>query len=111
MSSPILPITDPFGPPTATGGDVADLSAFVSGLDACERALTIEATRGGPPADVLDDILAAGARYDELRRAGLEMVFTDAADGRAVVELLDGSGQPRELTIVEAFEIAAGAAE
>lgn len=112
MSSPILPITDPFGPPTANGGDVVDLSAFVAGLDVCERALTIEATRGRPPAALLDEMLAAGSRHEELRRTGIEMVFTESADGRTVVELIDGAGQTlRAVTVAEAFEISAGSAE
>ena len=111
MSSPILPISD--SPrPSAAGppGETGDVAAFMSELTAGERALAIEASRGGPPPEVLESMAAAGRIHEELRQSGYELAFTGPIHGRPVeVELRDGAGRTvRKPSLAEALEIVAG---
>jgi hypothetical protein len=113
MSSPILPIQVPFGQPRpteSTKGAATNVEAFVSELSASDRALTIAADRGGgPPAEVLDQISAAGRISDKLRENGTYLRFSTGREGRVAIELLDTkSNTVSKLSIAETLEIAAG---
>jgi hypothetical protein len=118
MSSPILPIWGPSGPPghsasapTADGG-ASDGGAFLAALAASERMPTIEASRGGPPPEVLDQIAAAAGRNEQLRASGRELRFcADEQSGRVTIELRDRqAGTARTISAAEALDIAAGKA-
>jgi len=113
MSSPIMPTEGPSGPATvkpAAGVVADDIGAFVSALAASEGALAIDASRTGPPRQVLDEIAAAGRTHDRLRESGYQVRFLAAAPGgRPTIELHDGAGDvARTLSAGEAMEIAGG---
>lgn len=113
MSSPILPIQAHFGlsGPIESAKDAdADVEAFVSELSASDRALTIAADRGGPPAEVLDQIAAAGRIGEQLRENGTHLRFTSTGRGqRVAIELLDTKNNTvSKLSIADTLKIAAG---
>jgi hypothetical protein len=112
MSSPILPIQVPFGQPGPTGSAKeagANAEAFVSELSASDRVLTIAADRGGPPAEVLDQISAASRISEKLRENGTHLRFSTGREGRVAIELLDTkSNTVSKLSIAETLEIALG---
>lgn len=112
MSSPMLPITGPSGPPNltpATGADDADPASFMSELDRAGRGPRIDAARIGPPQEALDEIATAAELYDELRRAGYEVRFADKPSGQpSAIELRDPDGNVRRLSAAEAIDVAAG---
>ncbi len=114
MSSPISPITGPLGPshlssPAASGA--GDLTALLCELGSDERGFTIDAGRGGPPPEVLEQMAEAYELWGRLRRRGLEVRFSLEQEGRPVIELRDGKdGTVRRLTIDEAMAIATGEA-
>jgi hypothetical protein len=111
MSSPILPIQGPSGPrcadcATTVADDVDDL---LTRLNADGRALSIAVVRVGPPAEVLEQIAAAGAIEQRMRAAGQRVRFVPAAPGeRTQAEIHDRDGSVRPLTLSEACELAAG---
>ena len=112
MSSPILP-EGPSGPPVPTpvapaGAD--GVRQFVAALAADDPALQIEAARGGPPAEVLAQMAAAGLIGEELRASGHELRFCTPGPGERVrIELADGAGRTvRSVSATEAVELAAG---
>jgi hypothetical protein len=113
MSSPILPINGPLGllrvAPSA-GAGAEDIGAFVSELTAGEATLALAASRGGPPAEVLDQIAAAGRIEEQLREGGHQLRFSAAAQGERIrIEIHDHEGNPvRTLSTAEALELAAG---
>jgi hypothetical protein len=113
MSSPSLPIKSPSGPSTVTpspssGAD--DVGAFLFELAASADSLAVDATRGGPPPEVLDQIAAAGAIVERLRASGHRLRFTaESPDGRTTIEIHDREGNAvRTLSTAEALEMAAG---
>jgi len=113
MSSPILPITDLTGRPTdirqgPTSAD--DLGAIVAALSRGEFPLTLIASRGGPPPELLEQIAAAGRIEQQLREDGHQLRFSRAASGeRTKIELVDRDGNAmRSLSTAEALELAAG---
>jgi hypothetical protein len=120
MSLPILPTEVPLGrpgPPESARDLDSDTSveAFVSELSASDRALTIAAGRGsapadgGPPAEVLDQIVAAGRISEKLSEDGTHVRFSTGRDQRVAVELLDTkSDTVSKLSIAETLELAAG---
>jgi hypothetical protein len=112
MSSPILPIQGHFGlagPTESTKGASADVGAFVSELSASDRVLAIAAARGGPPAEVLDQIAVAGRISGQLRENGTHLRFSAGPEERVTVELLDTKNNTvSKLSITETLEIAAG---
>jgi hypothetical protein len=112
MSSPILPIESPLGPPrvTSPAAGAEDIGAFVSELTASETTLALAASRGGPPPEVLDQIAAAGRVDERLREGGHRLRFTPAQPGeRTRIELCDREGNAvRTLSTAEALEMAAG---
>lgn len=83
MSSPILPVQSP------------------------ARQLSLSVARGGPPLEVLDQILAAGEVAEELRESGYELRFLRSARGRTRIELHDAAGSTvSTLSTAEAVELA-----
>jgi hypothetical protein len=113
MSSPILPITDLSGYPTDTPqAPIAaeDIGGIVSALSAGEYPLTLIASRGGPPPELLEQIAVAGALEEQLRESGRQLRFTPLAGGeRTRIELVDCDGNAmRTLSTAEALEMAAG---
>ncbi|HYM55142.1 MAG TPA: hypothetical protein VES97_07245 [Solirubrobacteraceae bacterium] len=88
------------------GGDHA---AFASEL-AATGALGIEASRGTPPPEVLEQMAQADRINDLLHEGGRELRFSLGGDGgRVTIELLGGDGGPvRRLTAGEALDIATG---
>jgi hypothetical protein len=110
MSSPIQPISGRAEAPAqssfpaATVGEAGD---FLSQLTAVQR---IEASRGTPPHEVLDQIAAAADVHDRLRAGGAELRFErTASGGRVRIDLHSaGPGTPRTISAAEALEILAG---
>ena len=83
MSSPILRIQGPSG--------------------------SIEAFRGGPPPDVLEQIALAGGVEERLRESGRQLRFFPAGRGESTaIEIHDPERGVRSLSVAEAVEIAAG---
>lgn len=111
MNSPIMPVDGPSDlpsfTPSATSGDVA---AFVAALAVGESALAIEAARGGPPPEVLDQIATAGRIEETLRASGQQLRFSCAAPGeRTRIEVDERGGDAvRTLSVAEALDIATG---
>ena len=110
MSSPIMPIRDPRAPSkpmSAAPTDAPDMAAFVAELAASERSLRIEATRSGPPPEVLEQMAAAGRIGEQMRERGQDVRFSFSETGRVKVELDDGNAL-RTLSTAEVFDLAAG---
>lgn len=112
MSSPIVPLQGPTGPPdlTSSARNVhAEMDLFESQLAAAAQALGIEAGDAGPPPKVLDEMAAAGRISRQLSESGHELRFLDGSQGRVTVELADSEGNTvRTMKIAEALQIAAG---
>jgi hypothetical protein len=113
MSSPILPITDLTGRPTDTpqaSTSAEDIGVVVSALSVGEFPLTLIASRGGPPPELLEQIAVAGAIEEQLRESGQQLRFSLLAGGdRTRIELVDRDGNTvRSLSTAEALEVAAG---
>jgi hypothetical protein len=110
MSSPITPIKGPPGPATPTSSvrtAANDETTFVSELIASN--LRIEAARGGPPAEVLDQMQAAGRIHEQLLESGHEVRFSTREGGEVAAELQDRSGNTvRTMSIAEVLDVAAG---
>jgi hypothetical protein len=113
MSSPTQPIDGPLGqatltPSTPAGAD--DIGAFLSELAASADSLAVDASRGGPPPEVLDQIAAAGRIEEQLRESGQQLRFSASTPTEHVrVELHDSQGKVvRALSLAEALELAAG---
>lgn len=112
MSSPILPTrgprahpSQPLSPPSGAARP-ADFASVM----AADPGGHIDVSRGTPPADVLEQVEAAGKVNDQLRESGMELRFSGDGEGaRTTIELVDRSGRTiRTLTVAEALEIAAG---
>jgi hypothetical protein len=86
---------------TQPAGHAAGVDALLS--DGAE----IDASRGAPPAEVLEQMSAAAAR---LRRARRRLRFSTDAPGRCTkIELIDSRGATiRDLSVSEAIDIASG---
>jgi hypothetical protein len=113
MSSPILPIKGLSGPPTdmpSVADSAEEIGALVSEIAASERPRALIASRGGPPAELLDQIAAAGQVEELLRESGYRLRFLTQPQGqRTQIELCDRHGNSvRVLSTAEAFELAAG---
>jgi hypothetical protein len=113
MSSPIQPIDGPSGQATLTpvpGARADDTGAFLSELAAGADSLAVDASRGGPPPEVLDEIAAAARIEERLRESGQQLRFSSAPRaGRVAIELHDSQGGVvRALSAAEAIELAAG---
>lgn len=113
MSSPILPVDGPtdlssriVSPAIAVGDDVG---SFIAELAAGENAFSIAVRRGGPPQEVLDEIVAA-ARLGETMRADGQRIRFHTAPGQPTSIELDEQGEAaRSLSVAEALDIATGA--
>lgn len=120
MHSPIMPIqgsnesTLPVhglsGPITSAGsGDPAgNLSSFAAELRGGENALGIEDPPGSPPAEVLDQMEAAGRICRRLLESGQRLRFSIQPEGGVKIELADREGKMRAVSPAEALDIAAG---
>jgi hypothetical protein len=108
MTSPSAVPTEPVDRAPAPEGDGSPLPGeLVSGED----ARSIDLTRSGPPAEVLEQMARADAINTRLRESGRELSFALSADGCSLqIELRDTSGNLlRLLSAAEAVEIAGGA--
>jgi hypothetical protein len=113
MTSPIMPIQGgPRAPSNSTSGahDVpGGAAAFKAELAANDRTLASEHGWGDPPAEVLDQIAAAGRICRQLRESGHELRFSEGSGGRPTIELADREGKTvRTMLVAEALEISAG---
>ncbi len=105
--------TGPFGlAPSASQAvtEVGDVGTFIAELAAGVNALGIEAARGGPPPEVLDQIAAAGRIGEQLHAGGFQVRYlADAGDGPMTIELHDLDGNSvATLSPAAALELAAG---
>jgi hypothetical protein len=113
MSSPIMPIMGPLGPvsptPPATAGG-GDFAVLMSKLYGSAQGPDIEAARGSPPPELLDQMAAADEINQQLHESGRELRFSIAESGAGVkVELHDLDGNAlRAVPVAEALDIAAG---
>ena len=113
MTSPITPIEDLLGPITDTlpaDSNTEDIATFVSEMAADGTPLTLAASRGTPPPELLEQIAAAAHFEERLREGGHHLRFHAETPGeRPRIELHDSDGNlVRALSTTEAFELAAG---
>jgi hypothetical protein len=112
MSSPILPVEDPFGlssPIQHTTVNAFEVRALLAEMHLGEGEQTITARRGGPPPEVLKEIAAAARVEESLRADGQQLRFRTAPDQPTAIELDEGDGERvRLLSVVEALDIASG---
>jgi hypothetical protein len=112
MSSPILPLKGLSGlsidmPSVATSSE--DIDALVSEMTAGDTPPTLIASRGGPPPELLEQILAAGIVEEELRSGGRQLRFRGSPTRPTEILLCDREGNVlRTVSTAEAFEIVAG---
>ena len=87
-----------------------DIAAFVTELAAECSPLALDARRGGPPLEVLEQMAAAGRIDAQLRETGQYLRFLPAAPGeRTRIEIHDHEGKlVKSLSTAEAIELAAG---
>lgn len=109
MSSPILPIKAPTDMPSVAAS-AEEIGALVSEIKASERPRAFVASRGGPPAELLDEVAAAGHIEQQLRERGYRLRFLAQPHGqRTRIELCDADGNiVKSISTAEAFELAAG---
>jgi len=111
MNSPSLPLPGPYDPSTPAGSavevDVND-SAFVLEREALPTP-RIEASRGGPPVELMQEVAAAGAIAEQLAASGYEMrFFLGEAGARVSIEIHDRDGNSLcTLAAAEAVQMAA----
>ena len=112
MSSPILPVEDPFGlssPIQHTTVNAFEVRALLTDMHVGEGERTITARRGGPPPEVLEEIAAAARVEKSLRADGQRLRFRTTPDQPTTIELDEGDGEPvRLLSVAEALDIATG---
>ncbi len=111
MSSPIMPIGSPADPPSSSAPpiDGGDIASFVSEISGETGQPPISASQGHPPREVLDQLEEAASAHERLRGEGRELRFTAPEGASLMVELVDDEGATlRELSLAEAFAIAAG---
>jgi hypothetical protein len=96
-------ISSPSAPPT-------DPSATEGAPDDRGEPRAFDLTRGGPPAELLDQMARADEINMRLRRSGHEITFALSADGASLeIELRDEAGRVmRTLTLPEAIDLAEG---
>lgn len=112
MSSPIVPIqglTGPAGLTTSAPRDVPDdTGAFRAELSTHSHEM-VSAAAGSPPAEVMDQISAAGRISRGLDESGYQVRFSEDSGGRVSVELADSEGKTvRGMKVSEALDIAVG---
>jgi hypothetical protein len=107
MSSPILPVEGPAGPPENPLPVAWEIDSLEARLSAGDAAL--DASHGSPPPAVLEQIAMACVREEELREQGSELHFVVVPGQRTTIELHDGeTGAVRVLSVSEALDIATG---
>jgi hypothetical protein len=96
-------ISSPSAPPT-------DSSATEGAPDDRGEPRAIDLTRGGPPAELLDQMARADEINMRLRRDGREIAFALSSDGRSLqIELRDHAGCVlRTLSLSETIDLAEG---
>jgi hypothetical protein len=99
---------DPAAGPAATA--IGDVGTFIEQLAAGVSALEIDASRVGPPPEVLDQVAVAGRIGEQLREAGHELRFFPSSEGgRVRIEVHDRDGNTLgTLSPTAALELAAG---
>lgn len=123
MTSPILPSNGPYTPSGSSRqapfirGNPSEAVAFESELAVSDRVLSSKAGAaaegfadgGAPPAEVFDQIAAAGRISRQLRESGHELRFSEGRGGRVKVELTDSEGNTvKDMSVSETLEIAVG---
>ncbi len=114
MSSQITPLQSAGQSSTVSPlASAPGAGSFASELASSERAGAVEVLRGGPPADVVAQIAAAGDIHERLQQEGRELRFSlPEAGGRVTIELLDSTLlSSTAVSGVEALDIAAGLRE
>ncbi len=101
---PVRGLAGPFTP--AAGVDPA--GSFAAELRSGEHALGIEDPPGSPPAEVLDQMEAAGRICRRLLESGQRLRFSVEPEGGVKIELADREGKMRAVSPAEALDIAAG---
>ena len=111
MSSPITPLqsvghSSTVAPMAATRA----VGSFSTELAASERASAVEVLRGGPPADLIAQMDAAGSIHEQMQQEGRELRFSlPDGGGRVRIELLDATlGTTTTVSGAQALDIAAG---
>src|SRR6185312_1240239 len=109
-SEPSLPAHGLSRPIAAAGGanSGANVSSFAAELRSGEHALEIEDPPGSPPAEVLDQMEAAGRICRQLLESGQRLRFSIEPEGGVKIELADREGKMRAVSPTEALDIAAG---
>ena len=114
MSSPIPPpqglegVIATQAPHTAAGSGQPEAATAATVIQG--PSVQVDTIPSSPPAEVLQQITAAGRAYERLRAAGQEVHFSEGADGGlARAEIRDlKTGAVRTLSAAEALELAAG---
>ncbi|MGH2863630.1 MAG: hypothetical protein ACRDJX_00105 [Solirubrobacteraceae bacterium] len=109
-----MPIEDLLGPTADTplaDSNAENIATFVATMATDPDPLTLAASRGAPPQDLLERIAAAACFEEQLREGGHHLRFCSQEPvGRPRIELHDRDGNTvRILSTAEAFELAAGA--
>jgi hypothetical protein len=109
-NEPTLPVHGLSGPTMpATGSDPAgNPPTFAAELRSGEHVLGIEDPPGSPPAEVLDQMEAAGRICRQLLESGQRLRFSVEPEGGVKIELADREGKMRAVSPTEALDIAAG---
>jgi hypothetical protein len=111
MSSPSLPVQDPSGSsspiPPATA-EIGGVATFIAEMADGASASMVQAARGGPPPELLDQVADASVVAAQLRESGYQLRFFPGSHGeRTRIELHDAAGNTvRALSIAEAAEMA-----
>lgn len=109
-NEPTLPVHGLSGPsaPAGPGSPGGNVSSFAAELRGGEHALGIEDPPGSPPAEVLDQMEAAGRICRQLLESGQRLRFSVEPEGGVKIELADREGKMRAVSPAEALDIAAG---
>jgi len=105
MSSPILPAEGlPGLPSTPTSSTPADDEV---GVIAATGTPCVQAARGGPPPDLLEEMLAVDHLAQQLRERGYQVRFFPAVRGATRIELHDAEESVVSLlTVAQAMGLA-----
>ena len=109
-NEPTLPVHGLSGPamPVSGSDPLANHTTFAAELRSGEHALGIEDPPGSPPAEVLDQMEAAGRICRQLLESGQRLRFSIEPEGGVKIELADREGKMRAVSPSEALDIAAG---
>jgi len=118
-NEPTLPVHGLSSPSPPADGASPNTSSFAAELHSgehalgigdpgSEHALGIEDPPGSPPAEVLDQMEAAGRICRQLLESGQRLRFSIQPEGGVKIELADREGKMRAVSPTEALDIAAG---